>query len=202
MIATSLFLSRQGTLPEVPWVMGDPTSTYKWQVSAAGKGKKGKGKKKTKSETLENITLNIYLDVKRKEVDAGFLGGLRGAQVKEAFNIISAAKAILRGLHKAKYREVEAVTGDGKTLYYAKVDDKPFKEIVDGLKDSKGSPYKVIKIKAAHGNHRKAYAEIQKYHARKKAPIKVAIEGKISTATLNTFVGYLNKHLPVKEVSF
>jgi hypothetical protein len=202
MIATINFSSRQGTLPEVPWVMGDPTSTYNWQVSAAGKGKKGKGRKKSKSEILENITLNIYLDVKKKEVEAGFLSGLRGTQVEENFNIISVAKAILRALHKAKYREVEAVTGDGKTLYYAKVDDKPFKEIVDGLKNNKGSPYVEIKIKSAHGTKRIAYVDIRKQHAKKKAPLKVAFEGKISTATLNTFIGYLKQHLPMKGVSF
>lgn len=202
MIALSLFLSRQGTLPEPPWVMGDPTSTYNWQVSAAGKGKKGRGKKKTRTETLENITLNIFLDVKNKEVESGFLGGLRGTQVEESFNIISVAKTMLRALHKAKYREVEAITGDGKTLYHAKIDDKPFKDIVDDLKDSKNSPYSEIKIKVAHGTNRKAYADIRKQHARKKAPIKVAFEGKISTATLNTFIGYLKKHVPVKEISF
>lgn len=202
MIAPSLFLSRQGTLPEVPWVMGDPTSTYNWQVSAAGKGKKGKGRKKTKSETLENITLNIFLDVKNNEVESGFLSGLRGTQVEEAFNTLSVSEILLRALHKAKYREVEAITGDGKTLFYAKVDDKSFKEIVDDLKDDKGSSYNEIKIKAAHGNNRNVYAEIRKQHAKKKAPIKVAFEGKISTAALNTFMGYLKKHLPVKGVSF
>lgn len=202
MIATSLFLSRQGTLPEVPWVMGDPTSSYKWQVSAAGKGKKGKGGKRSKKESLENITLNIYLDVKKKEVEAGFLSGLRGAQVEEAFNIMSVAKTVLRALHKAKYREVEAITGDGKTLYYAKVDDKPFKEIVDGLREDKKISYSEIKIKAAHSNRKKAYIDIRKRHSRKKAPIKVAIEGKINTSSLNTLVGYLKKHMPIKKVSF
>jgi len=199
MIATSIFLSRQGTLPEVPWVMGDPTSTYNWQVAAAGKGKKGKGKKKTQTETLENITLNIFLDVKKREVESGFL---RGAQVEEKFNLISVARTMLRALHKAKYRDVDAVTGDGKTLYYAKVDDKSFKEIVDDLKEGKGISYNVIKIKAAHGTNRSVVAHIQKQHSRKKPPIKVVFNGKISTSTLNTFIGYLNKHMPVKEVSF
>ncbi len=202
MIASYSFASRQGTLPEVPWVMGDPTSSYKWQVSAAGKGKKGTGTERNKPESLENITLNIYLDVKKKEVEAGFLSGLRGGQVEEAFNIISVAKVMLRALHKAKFREVEAITGDGKTLYFAKIDDKSFKEIIDGLKEDKRSSYKEIKIKATHGNHKTVYLDIRKRHARKKAPLKIAFEGKISTSSLNTLVGYIKKHVPVKKVSF
>jgi hypothetical protein len=97
---------------------------------------------------------------------------------------------------------VEAVTGNGKTLYFAKVDDKPFKEIVEGLKDGKASSYNEMKIKVAHGAKKTAYAHIHKQHGKKKAPITVSFEGKIQTATLNTFIGYLKKHLPVKGVSF
>lgn len=194
------FASRKGTLGEVPWVMGDPTSTYKWQVAAAGKGKKSKDREHAKSEMLENIVVNIILDVKKRDIEGGFITGVLGRQIEEDINNIEVAEVLLRGLHKAKYTEINAITGDGKTLHYAKVDDKSFKEIMEDLGDRNGSKYTLMKIKASHGATRTANVEIRKRHSRKKAPITIAFEGKISTGTLNTLVGYLNKHLPVKAV--
>lgn len=190
-----MFASRKGTLGEVPWVMGDPSSTYNWQVTAAGKGKRGKGSRE-KSDDLEDIVLYITLDVKKKEVEGGFL---RGRRLEEKIRVLEVAGAVLRGLHKAKYTEINAVTGDGKTLHYAKVDAKSFKEILRGLEE-RDAAYDRVKIKAAHGAKRTVFVEINRKHEPKKAPITVAFGGKVSSGSLNTLVGYLQKHLPVKEV--
>ncbi|UCF08708.1 MAG: hypothetical protein JSW28_03185 [Thermoplasmata archaeon] len=188
---------RSGNLPEVPWVMGDPTSSYKWQVSVAGKGRKKKDRE-SKPDKLGNVVLNITLNVKRKEVKGGFFG----KQVEEDFSPQTAAEVLLRAFHKAKYRDIQSVIADGKMLFDSEVDDRTFNEIIGDIKGGSKPSFSQIRIRAKHGTHSFGEIEIRKRHPKKEAPITVSFEGKIGQDILNAFLGYLKKHLPVKDVKY
>ena len=197
-------LSRSESLPEVPWVMGDPSSSYKWQVSVAGKGKK-KGKDRIKKpKKLKNIVIKITLKVKRRYLHGNIFTRLLGGRVKEDFNPIMAAETLLRGLGKAKFKSIMKLSADGKVLYEATNNGKEIRDIIQILKNEvfEGSFYDEVKISSEHKTGCIAKIHIRKKHSTRKAPITIRIDGKIKQENLNRLISYIKKHLPVESLRY
>jgi hypothetical protein len=197
------FQSRSGTLPEVPWVMGDPSASYKWQVSVAGKGKKKDKDQRRRPKRLENVVLKIRLNVKKRRVPGSSFKRLFGSKIEEDFNPLAVLEVLLRALHHAKFRSIISISGDNEILYESK-NEKSIKEIVAFLKDEEfeGNLLRIVEISARHRTDLTAEIEINKVHFRKKAPIKISFKGKISKENLERLMGYINKHLSVKAMSY
>jgi hypothetical protein len=196
--------SRSGSLPEVPWVMGDPHASYKWQVSVAGKGKK-KGKEgRAKPEKLENIVLKLTLRVKKSYLEGNFITRLFGGSIKEDFNPIIVAETLLRALHHAKFKSIEKISADGEELYNAKNKEEDIKEIIQILKDEEfeGTLFKQVKISAEHRTNLAAEIEIRRVHSRRKFPITISLNGKIKRENLERLMSYIKKHLPLEELRY
>jgi hypothetical protein len=197
---TTLYFSREGSIPEVPWVMGDPKASYEWQVSVAGKGKKKRKGKRPKTEKLEDITVSITLSVKKRY----FKKNIFSKFVEEDFDLKSTAEIMLRGFHHAKFSRITTISTDGESIYKEKYDEKPFKEIVGMLDEDEFKELfcEHVKISCEQKGNLRAQADIRKVHPEKNPPIFIRFFGKISKDNLNRLTSYLKKHLPVENIRY
>ncbi len=191
---------RSGSLPEVPWVMGDPHASYEWQVSVAQKEKK-KGRR-LKPAKLENIVVQVRLNVKKRKVRGSFISKLVGGAIEEDFNPITVAEKLLRALHFAKFKKILKISLDREVLYEA--GDEAFKAIIQLLKDSEfaGILNKQVKISFEHRAHWTATIDIRRVHLRKKPPITISLNGRIDHKDLDRLLGYIKKHLPIEDIRY
>jgi hypothetical protein len=197
MIEEPIIQLRSGPLPEVPWVMGDPSSSYKWQVSVA-QGKRGKGHRRTKSKKMEGVFVEIFLKGKYKDISLGFLK--KG--VEEDFDLMLVAIAILRAIHFAKLKHIDTIVGDSKTIYISR--KRSFSEVIGIMEnlDNKKYNYKSIEIEALLKPNCPIKVDIKKVHKRGKPPITISLKGKIQKENFDRLIGYINKHLEVKKIQY
>jgi hypothetical protein len=189
--------SRSGSLPEVPWVMGDPNASYKWQVSVAQARKKDRGKR-SKPNKLENIVLKIYLKGNKKSIKIKFL--TKG--VKEDFNTIALSSIILRAFHFSKLKNIIRIAADSEVLHNNKT--KSFPEVIKILDDFEvnGAIYDHVEIEATLKPENLSKIIIDRIHKIGKPPITIAILGKIQTEKIDRIVGYIKKHVPVENIQY
>lgn len=204
MICRSALSSRNKSLPEVPWVMGDPRASYEWQVSVAGKGKRKDKGRRQKPKKLENIVLNIDMKVKKKTVKGSIFTKLSGGKIEEDFNPVIVAETLLRALHHAKFKRITRISADREVIYDLDSEKRAFKDIMNLLNDEEfeGALFGLVKISAEHKGNCSAKIEIKKVHLRKKPPITIKIIGKIDQENLHRFQGYIKKHLPIEDILY
>ena len=187
--------SRSGSLPEVPWVMGDPNASYKWQVSVAGGKKKTRGRR-SKPEKLDNVIIKITLKGKKETVKQNMF---RKA-VAEDFNPISITSDILRALHYIKLKEIKVIKAGSEILY----ERKAYSELISLLHDMEfeGSDHNEIKIQALLKPEIETKVRIQKVHKKGRPAITMGIFGKIQKERVTKLVGYLKKHISIDKISY
>jgi hypothetical protein len=196
--------SRSKTMPEVPWVMGDPRASYEWQVSVARKGKRKDKTRPQKSKKLENIVLKIQIKTKKKTVKGNVFTRLLGGKIEEDFNPIIVAEALLRALHHAKFKRIIKLSVDGEVIYDSSSGKRAFKDIINLLDDEEfeGTLFEMVRISAEHKGNCIAKSEIKKVHLRKQPSITISFKGKIDQDNLNRFLGYIRKHMSIENIRY
>ena len=204
MTTEHILLSPSRSLPEVPWVMGDPHASYEWQVSVAGKGKRKDKGRRQKSKKLENIVLKLKLKVKKRYIGGNIFTKLFGGRIEEDFNPIIIAETILRALHHAKFKNITKISADKETLYGPKNEEKDVKEIIRILKDEEfeGTLFAQVKIYAEQRTHLAAEIHVRRVHSGKKHPITIKFDGKINRENFDRLLGYIKKHLPIEDLQY
>jgi hypothetical protein len=188
---------RSEPLPEIPWVMGDPNASYKWQVSVAGGKKKTRGKR-SKPKKLENVVIRISLNGKKKSIKLNFLK----EGIEEDFNTIEITSFILRALHFTKLKNIGTISADSEMLYTK--EKRSFSEVIKILKDFEfeGEIYQHIVLEAVLKPDNTTKVKIDRIHKKGKFPITIGISGKIQKESVDKLVGYLKKHLPIDKILF
>lgn len=76
-------------------------------------------KDKHKDELLANVHIKIDFNVKRSEIKpSGFLSKIFGKKlIMEDFDLLSTTELILRGLAKARFKNIARIVVDGEKLY-------------------------------------------------------------------------------------
>ncbi len=204
MVSGFFMFSRSKTMPEVPWVMGDPRASYEWQVSVAGKGKRKNKGRRQKPKKLENIVLKIQLKIKKKTVKGNVFTRLLGVKIEEDFNPIIVTEALLRALHHAKFKRITKISADGEVIYDSHSEKRAFKDIITLLGDEEfeGALFELVKFSAEYKGNCIAKTEIKKVHLRKKPSITIGFKGKIDQENFNRFLGYIKKHLPIENIRY
>jgi DNA-directed RNA polymerase beta subunit len=189
--------SRSGSLPEVPWVMGDPNASYKWQVSVAG-GKKRDKKKKPKPKKLENIVISIYPQGKKKSIHLKFLK----TRIEEDFNSIVMSSILLRALHFSKLKNVIRIIADSEVLHDNKTHS--FSQIIKLLDDFeiKGANYNHVEIEAIIKPENLTKINIERVHKKGQPPITIAILGKLHKEKLDRIISYIKKHASIDSIQY
>ena len=189
---------------EPPWVMGSPKEVMDW-VEASHKSSKDEEKKEYDKKFLKNLHIKFDFNVDHKEVKSScvFCRVVGLNKIEEDFDLFSTSELILRGLAKAKFKNLAKIVADGKKLYdhpeiksdlRKTIDD--FKEFSDQIKNAMS-----IEIVAILADVEKATAviKIKKVHSKKDHSVDIQIDGKIRSDIYHTFLNYLDNKLGLEE---
>jgi len=192
-------MSRYGSsFREPPWVMGDPSEVMDW-MDATHPTKKEKVDMKPKY--LKNLHIRFDLDVAQTPIESEhFLANITGKKyVEEDFDMLFITDVILRGLAKAKFKEIEQITLDNKLLFKEQDSEKNIRGLIDFLKDYKKeiSQGKKLDLIARITEYGKATADIHinKIHQLNEHSIHIEIKGEILQFVYHSFVNYLHEKI-------
>jgi hypothetical protein len=185
---------------EPPWVMGSPKEVMDW-MDAANPKKKDKTDKSFDKKFLNNLHVKFDFDVDKKIIDdKSFFSRLfKKKIVEEDFDLILAAKTILRGLSKAKFHNTSKIIVDEVILYdhpEKKSDLKKTIDVVDDFSDDfkKG---KNVEITALFNDVFKCTAiiRIRRIHRLDEHSVDIQINGKIRKEIYHTFLNYIEEKI-------
>ena len=194
-----------GGFREPPWVMGSPKEVMNWiEASHPSKNNK-KEKHKLDKEYLRNLHIKFDFDVDRKELESPnfFSRIIKSKLVEEDFELFPIAELILRGLAKAKFKNLDKIVIDGTVLYEHPEIKSDLRKTINHIDDFSNEIKNgnIVDIHAVLDDIEKAIAKIKikKIHNIKDHSIEILIKGKISKETYHIFLNYLNKNVGLKE---
>jgi len=189
---------------EPPWVMGSPKEVQDW-MDASHPSKEDEEKKRWEKKFLKNLHIKFDFQVNHKEIKSpGFMGNLFGKKfIEEDFELYPTAELILRGLAKAKFRNLAKIIIDGKKIYDHPEIKSDLRKTIDDLKDftEQIQSGKIIEISAILKDVEKAEAtiKIKKIHKKNEHSVDIQINGKIRKEIYHTFLNYLKENIGITE---
>jgi uncharacterized protein YajQ (UPF0234 family) len=191
-----------------PWVQS-PSEVMDW-IDATHPSKKTKGKKHIASgeEVLRNLHVRFDLNVEQKKIppsniiskfitmitDNGF--------VEEGFELVPTAELVLRGLAKAKFKNIVKIVFDEKTVYHHPDNHSDLRKTIDDFSwithdIQMGRSVEVTAI-LKEGMKSIAIVKIMKIHKEKDHAVDIQIKGGIKKELYHTFLNYLTEKLGLK----
>ena len=192
-----------------PWVQS-PSEVMDW-INATHPSKKTKGKKHASSseKILRNLRVRFDLNVRQRKIPPStvfskFLTIItRNGFVEEDFDLVPIAEIVLRGLAKAKFKNLSKIVTDGKTLFDHSHTHSDLRKTIDDFSSiTKGiHPTKSIEVIATlrEGMRSIAMIKIMKIHKAKDHAVDIQIKGGIKENLYHTFTNYLREKLVLKE---
>jgi hypothetical protein len=193
-----------------PWTQS-PSEVMDW-IDATHPSKKTKGKKHRSSgeKILRNLHVRFDLNVEQKKIpspnvfsklitlitDNGF--------VEEGFELIPTTELVLRGLAKAKFKNLLKIVIDKKTVFQHSKDHSDLRKTIDdfSLITHNLQIRKSIEVTAflKEGTHSIVIVKIMKIHKKKDHAVDLQIKGGIKEELYHTFTNYLTEKLGLKEL--
>jgi uncharacterized protein YajQ (UPF0234 family) len=191
-----------------PWVQS-PSEVMDW-IDATHPSKKTKGKKHIASgeEVLRNLHVRFDLNVEQKKIPPSniiskFITMITGnGFVEEGFELVPTAELVLRGLAKAKFKNIVKIVFDEKTVYHHPDNHSDLRKTIDDLSwithdIQMGSSVEVTAI-LKEGMKSIAIVKIMKIHKEKDHAVDIQIKGGIKKELYHTFLNYLTEKLGLK----
>jgi len=199
-------MSRYGSsFREPPWVMGSPKEVMDW-VGASHPSKKEKEKHPPpKKQFLKNLHIKFDFDVKRTMVQPrGLISRVMGRKwVEEDFDLLSVTELILRGLARAKFRNIVRIIVDGRILYDHPERKSDLRKTIDDFDEFSGkiSNGKNVELTAVLADVERCTVRIKinKIHNVKKHSVEIQMKGRIREDIYHTFLNYLNEKIGLKD---
>jgi len=192
-----------------PWVQS-PSEVMDW-MNATHPSKKTKGKKHVSSgeEVLRNLHVRFDLNVEQKKIPPSnifskFITMITGnGFVEEGFDLVPTVELVLRGLARAKFKNISKIVVDGKTVYHHSDDHSGLRKTIDdfSLVTRDVQIEKLVEITAIskEGMRSTAIVKIMKIHKKKDHAVDIQIKGGIKKELYHTFQNYLTEKLGLKE---
>jgi hypothetical protein len=191
-----------------PWVQS-PSEVMDW-INATHPSKKAKGKKHVSSgeEVLRNLHVCFDLNVEQKKIPPSnvfskFITMITGnGFVEEEFDLVQTAELVLRGLAKAKFKNISKIVFDKTTIFHypdyhadlrKTIDD--FSSITHNVKIGKSIEVTAI---LKEGTKSIVIVKIMKIHKKKDHAVDIQIKGGIKKELYHTFQNYLAEKLGLK----
>ena len=189
---------------EPPWVMGSPKETIDWMEATHG-GTKKKDDHRFEKQYLTNLHIKFDFDVTKKQIKSPCMvcriAGLN--KIEEDFELFPTAELILRGLAKAKFRNLAKISLDGKTFYDHPEKKSDLRKTIDNISEFENQIKngKKLEITAILADVERCTAVIKIYriHSKKEHSVDIQITGKIRSDIYHTFLNYLNENIGLKE---
>ncbi len=195
-----------------PWVQS-PSEVMDW-VNATHPGKKTKSKRHESSseKILRNLHMRFDLNVKQKKIPSPsvfskFMVLITGdGIVEEEFDLVPTAELVLRGLAKAKFKNLLKIVTDEKTIFDHFHNDSDLRKTLDDFGSITTGIHltKSIEVIATsrEGMRSIATIKIKKIHKEKDHAVDIQIKGGIKENLYHTFTNYLDEKLGLKEIPF
>jgi hypothetical protein len=192
-------MSRYGSnFREPPWVMGSPKEVQDW-MDASHPSKKKEDKHKFEKEFLKNLHIKFDFDVKTKVIKKGFFSEV----IEEDFGLLPTTELILRGLAKAKFKNLAKLVVDGKTIYEHPEKKTDLRKTINDISDFSNqiSNAKNVEIESILDDVHKCTAiiKINKVHKTKQHSIEIKMNGQIHKDIYHTFLNYLKEKIGLKD---
>ncbi len=192
-----------------PWVQS-PSEVMEWINATHPTTKKNSKKHKSSSEKiLRNLHVRFDLNVKQRKIPSSTVFSkfitmiTNNGLVEEEFDLVPTAEIVLRGLAKAKFKNLSKIITDGKTLFDHSHSYSDLRKTIDDFRviTNDVHPTKSMKVIAtSRGGMRSiAIIKIMKIHTVKNYAVDIQIKGGIKENLYHTFKNYLNEKLGVKE---
>ena len=206
-------MSRYGSdFKEPPWVMGSPKEVMDWAEAIHPNKKSDKdreAKRKRDKDLLKNLHVQFDFDVEQTKIEPSnifsklFLKITGNEMIEEDFDLSSKAELILRGLAKAKFKNIAKLVVDSKTLYNHPEKKSDLRKTIDGIGEfaHKIKDGKSIDITAILADIEKCTAniKIKKIHSKKEHSVDIQMKGEIKKELYHTFLNYLDQNIGFKE---
>ena len=191
-----------------PWVQS-PSEIMDW-INATHPSKKTKGKKHVSpgEKILWKLHVCFDLNVEQKKIPSPnifskFITKITGnGLVEEGFDLVPTAELVLRGLAKAKFKNLTKTVIDKKIVFHHSHDDSDLRKTIDDF--SWISPdieiRKSIEVTATSKEAMRSIVivKIMKIHKEKDHAVDIQIKGGIKTELYHTFQNYLTEKLGLK----
>jgi hypothetical protein len=191
---------------EPPWVMGSPKEVMDW-IEASHPSKK-EDKHKFEKQYLTNLHIKFDFEVEKRIVKSTciFCRIIGLNKIEEDFEILSTTELILRGLAKAKFKNVAKIVVDDKTLYDQPEKNSDLSKTIENLSDFSEyiSNAQSVEIIAILDDVEKVEAiiKIKRIHRKKEHSVDIEIKGKIRSEVYHTFLNYIKENIGLKEEEF
>jgi uncharacterized protein YajQ (UPF0234 family) len=192
-----------------PWVQS-PSEVMDW-IDATHPSKKTEGKKHRASgeEVLRNLHVRFDLNVGNTKIPSPnfiskFITMITGKGfVEEEFELIPTAELVLRGLAKAKFKNIVKIIFDEKTVYHHSDDHPDLRKTIDDFSSITHDVHigRSVEVTAVlkEGLRSTAIVKILKIHKEKDHAVDIQIKGGIKKELYHTFLNYLTENLDLKE---
>ena len=193
-----------------PWVQS-PSEVMDW-INATHPSKKIKGKKHVSSgdKVLRNVHVCFDLNVKQKKVPpthifSKFLMMITGnGFVEEEFDLVPTAELVLRGLAKAKFKNISKIVMDKKIVYHHSDNRSNTRKTIDDFSRITHDVHirKSLEVTAIlkEGMRSIVIVKIMKIHKKKDHTVDIQIKGGIKEELYHTFENYLTEKFGLKEL--
>jgi len=192
-----------------PWVQS-PSEVMDW-MNATHPSKKTKGNKHVSSgeEVLRNLHVCFDLNVEQKKIPPSTIFSKLIAMitgngvVEEGFDLVSTAELVLRGLAKAKFKNISKIVFDEKTVYHHSDNHPDLRKTIDDFSGMTRDVHigKSVEVTAIlkEGMRSIAIVKIMKIHKEKDHAVDIQIKGGIKKELYHIFQNYLTEKLGLKE---
>jgi len=196
---------RNPDFTQPPWVQS-PSEVMDW-MNATHPSKKTKGKKHVSSgeEVLRNLHIRFDLNVEQKKIPPSniflkFITMISGnGFVEEGFDLVPTAELVLRGLAKAKFKNISKIVLDEKTVYHHSDNRSNVRKTIDDFSwiTCEVPIRKSVEVTAIlkEGMRCIAIVKIMKIHKQKNHAVDIQIKGGIKKELYHTFQNYLTEKL-------
>jgi len=188
---------------EPPWVMGSPKEVMDW-MEASHPSKKDE-KEDIKKDYLKNLHIKFDFDVKSKEINSACMvcNKLGLKKIEEDFELFPTTELILRGLAKAKFKNLSKIIIDKKIHYEHPEVKTDLRKTIDDINDYQSSILnaKNVEIVAILDDVYRCTASIKvnKIHNKKEHSVEINIQGEIRKEIYYTFLNYLKEKIGLIE---
>lgn len=188
-----------------PWVQS-PSEVMDW-INATHPSKRTKSKKHEASgeRVLRNLHVRFDLNVEQKKIPPStiiskFVTMITGnGFVEEGFELVPTVELVLRGLVKAKFKNIVKIVVDEKTVYHRSVDHFDLRNTIDDLSwvtpDVQRGTSVEVTAQLKEGMKSIALVKIMKIHKEKDHAVDIQIKGGIKEELYHTFLNYLHEKL-------
>jgi len=188
-----------------PWVQS-PSEVMDW-INATHPSKKTKRKKHEASgeRVLRNLHVRFDLNVEQKKIlpstiISKFVTMMTGnGLVEEGFDLVPTVELVLRGLAKAKFKNIVKIVVDQKIVYHRSDDHFDLRNTLDDLSwvtpDVQRGTSVEVTATLKEGMKSVAFVKIMKMHKEKDHAVDIQIKGGIKEELYHTFLNYLHEKL-------